>query len=155
MMITFTLGNPQTIEELTQRTFVVGKFVFRRDNKKFRLFLGEFSSHPQLVEGLKILKQNETPYGHIWGGGSFEVSRQSLRFYDSSSNYGQVPNSFLIDCCRHVSFPAIRKFVFALSPYFLDDPLLEERRKTWKKLGNYDLDTERKVYTFDERMQPL
>ena len=54
-MVTFELGNPNTIEGLIDRKFSSGRFVFRRDENNFKLFLGEYDSHPELVKALKIL----------------------------------------------------------------------------------------------------
>ncbi|MDO8563599.1 MAG: hypothetical protein Q7R87_01175 [Nanoarchaeota archaeon] len=152
-MAEFKLGNIKTIEELTARAFAYGKFVFRRDESMFRLFIGEYKSHPDLVERLSLLKKGENSFSHIWGGGEFEVLDRTLTFSGSSGNYGQVPNSFLIDCCRKVRIPNINTFVFSLSPYSLADTLLEERRQTWRDLGGYELDTERKRYAFDKDMK--
>jgi len=149
MVVKFYLGNPKTIEEITQKTFAFGKFLFRKDNNRFGLYLGEYNSHPAMVEGLKLLKEGESEHEHIWGGGEIEVDRLTLKFSGSSSTYGKVPNSFLIDCCKHVKIPNIGRFVFALLPYYTDDPSLEARRKTWREIGGYKLDTERKEYVFE------
>lgn len=152
-MISFELGNARTIEELTLRDFVFGKFVFRRDHTRYRLFLGEYKSHPDLVRGLSLITEDEIAYNHIWGGGNFGIEERQLRFSGSSSYYGKVPNSFLIAFCSSVRIPNIERLVIALTPYDLEDPQLEDRRKTWRDIGGFELDTERKEYVFDKDMK--
>ncbi|MFT4344157.1 MAG: hypothetical protein ACMXYE_05430 [Candidatus Woesearchaeota archaeon] len=152
-MISFELGNPQTIDELTQESFSLGKFVFKRSDSLFRLFMTDDSSHQNLIRNAGLLREGELPSSFIVGGGSFNYSDRKLLFSGSSSHYGQIPNSFLIACCRTVRIPNVDTYVFSLSPYFSDDIHLEERRSFWRNLGDFELDTERKEYVYDGNMR--
>ncbi|MEI6850150.1 MAG: hypothetical protein WCK29_03855 [archaeon] len=154
-MIIFELGNRETIEKLVKKNFVYGKFVFRRDDSLFKIYMGEYNSHPDLVRDLKLIKPNESQYQVIWGGGEVGIAMKKMDFTGNSGNYGQVPNSFLIDCIRNVRIQGIEQFTFKLSPYSREDENLEARRKTWRDIGNYELDTERKLYLFDGNMNPI
>ena len=159
-MVTFELGNPETIEQLARESDHTGKFLFRRDELRFRLFLGEFKSHPIMVKTLQLIKEREELQSqHIWGGGEFVVyddeKDRTLFFSGSSWTYGRIPSSFLIDCCRKVKIPHINRFKFSLDPYSLSEPEIADIRKTWKDLGNYEIDTSRKEYLFDANMNPI
>lgn len=150
--IKFELGNPKTVEAIIRKEIAHGKFVFRRDEDLFRLYLGEFNSHPDMVEALNLLKEHETTYQHIWGGGEFGTIRRQIEFTGLSGYFGKVPNSFLIACLKQARVPGVEKVTVSLYPYDPKDPQLEERRKTWRELGGFELDTEKKVYVFNKEM---
>jgi len=154
-MVNFELGNPETVREIGQGKHGFGKFVFKRTGDDFGLYVAEYASHPALVEELRLLKKGELSES-IWGGGSFLLDDYQLEFSGSSGYYGKVPNSFLIACCRDLKlldfFPSVGGLSIGLARYFEDDPQLEDRRKTWRDLGGFELDTQRKEYVFDREM---
>lgn len=151
-MAEFELGNEKTIEELTKRDYAYGRFLFRRDDFRFRLYLGEFNSHPDIVSRLELLKSDESSDEHIWGGGSFQIEDAILKFSGRSARYGSVPNSFLIDCCKKARIPNIKRFIFSLAPYLPDEPEIELIRKTWREIGNYEIDTDVREYHYNGDM---
>ena len=104
------------------------------------------------MERLELLRKGETPYRFILGGGDFEVGRQTLRFSGSSIHYDRVPNSFLIDCCRNVRIQGFERFVISLLPYSTNDDNLNDKRKTWRRIGGYELDIVYTEYIFDKDM---